>query len=29
MAHGAVLRIARNMVGVRVHIAGLDVTLDR
>ena len=29
MPHGAVLRIARNMVGVRVHVEGLDVTLDR
>lgn len=29
MPHGAILRIARNMAGVRVHIEGLDVTLGR
>ena len=29
MPHGAQLRIARDMNGVRVHIDGLDVTLER
>jgi hypothetical protein len=29
MPHGAKLRIARDMVGVRVRVDGLDVTLDR